>query len=500
MIRLKYDNINGSKRIITTEDIVDDKGLETEHWHICGDGESERRGESFLLYRYFQSLCGDTAKPNPKAKNILWAAPEDCIYAFEAGGSQLFGNKTQGEPYHMAVLAAGILFENRFPDSIFFSVYINRRQAEVLLPWMNKVLKEPVKIPIVTDGERLYKKLQELYDNPDLAIQRFRSLAVAVNEDDILLKHAPRAYVLQLFVELLSQDTSITDWRAIRIISSFLAATQDVKQLIELVLQVGKDRKGFELEELLRILVTQFITITKEAREPIRLFVYPQNPLEHMAAIFAQNLSRLGDPPKRIDFYIDSAELLKTFTSYMPAKEDLFQAILQEEEKKCYQTIERIQKIIMESEEERVSKQPGEQIPPYTSLEAYIRAEIRIQVEAETQKATEDAKTKKLAKTDLADIINDIQEAVAKLPKTARYNSAQFYKEAIYKRSCDRGIVLSRAQWAHIDNCQDITILRALMVLTNNTSSLLVFVTLREYILKNPQTWPQLVETVDNLG
>lgn len=514
LIRLEYEEINGSKRIVATEDIVQDKGLETEHWHICGDWESEQRAESFLLYRYQKARYNNRPnnnRPKPKANNILWA-PKDSINYRYAWGADIFGDKTQGRPYHLAMLAVGILFENRFPGSIFVTGNINKEQAEGILPWMNSVLKEPIKLPIGTDGERLYKKLQELYDEPALAIQRFKTLYTeAGTASDILFKHAHRAHVLQSFVESLGHYTSITQLGAIRIIGSFLTATQDVKQLIEFVLQVGKDSNGFELEELLRVLVSRFITVEQEARKPLSLFVYPEKRLTTIEVVFAQTFLQLGGAPETIDFYIDSAELLKTFVSYMPSKEDVLQAIIQEEEQKCYQHIEKIKKMRRDSEEEpspaqQGGEEQGEELSPAQqgseeqgeAMLTYILEEAYIRSQTYMQKAAENEKKEELAKTCLRSLADATKKAIDNLPEVARDNSVQFYKKAIYEGSYKRRIVLSRSQWERIDNCQDKTILKSLMILANNPSNILVFVEFRDYILRNPQTWPQLAGTADS--
>lgn len=284
---------------------------------------------------------------------------------------------------------------------------------------------------------------------------------------------------------------------AIRIIGSFLTATQDVKQLIELVLQVGKNSNGFELEELLRVLVSRFITVEQEARKPLSLFVYPEKRLATIEVVFAQTFLQLGGAPETIDFYIDSAELLKTFVSYMPSKEDVLQAIIQEEEQKCYQHIEKIKKMRRDSEEEpspaqQGSEEQGEEMLTYILEEAYIRSQTYM------QKAAENEKKEELAKTCLRSLADATKKAIDNLPEVARDNSVQFYKKAIYEGSYKRRIVLSRSQWERIDNCQDKTILKSLMILANNPSNILVFVEFRDYILRNPQTWPQLAGTADS--
>lgn len=493
LVTVKAEKINGKKRCVATEDIVENEGLKDEHWSICGDWDSEQLAENFFLYRYQKARYDNIQKQ--ESKNILWA-PKGSIDSFYARGNNIFGNKTQGRPFHLAVLAVGILFENRFPNNIFVTGDISKTQAEGILPWMNSVLKEHLKLPIVTDGERLYKKLNELYDEPNLVIERFKTLYSESKEaeSNILFKHANREFVLQSFVKSLCQYTSITQLGAIKIISKFLVATQDVKQLIELILQVGKNRNEFGLEELLRILVKRFITVEKKERELLKLFVDPEERLATIEAVFAQTFMKLGGAPETIDFYIDSAELLKIFASYIPSKEGVLQAIMREGERECQQNIEKIQKILMDrkemisSEQEREEEQ-GEEIPTLISEEACIRSE------AHAQKATGHLEV--LSKKHLRGLADSIKEAIYKLPEVARDNSIQFYRDAIYVASYNHAIILSRSQWDRIDNCKDKTILKALMILASDPNNTLDFNEFRDYLLRNHQTWPQLVGTAD---
>src|SRR5207237_4401708 len=81
------------------------------HWCVVGDRTSMRFAESFELSR------GDLGRRNARARkqddllDLVLDEPDD------RGGSRAFGAKTQGEPYHLPMVATGLLIEAWFPGS-----------------------------------------------------------------------------------------------------------------------------------------------------------------------------------------------------------------------------------------------------------------------------------------------------------------------------------------------------------------------------------------------
>jgi hypothetical protein len=72
----------------------------------------------------------------------------------------IFGNKTQGYPHHVPLLAIGLLLENRLGKA--FTVYgdITRGQIKAAVEWANTILDKPISWPCVMDNAQLLVRLQ----------------------------------------------------------------------------------------------------------------------------------------------------------------------------------------------------------------------------------------------------------------------------------------------------------------------------------------------------
>lgn len=73
-----------------------------------------------------------------------------------------WGEKTQGEPYHIYMVAIGCLIEERLGEKAFLYGDITRAQCVEAVKLANQCLKEPIGIPIQCDMEGFYKRVDRL--------------------------------------------------------------------------------------------------------------------------------------------------------------------------------------------------------------------------------------------------------------------------------------------------------------------------------------------------
>lgn len=74
----------------------------------------------------------------------------------------LWGGKTQGEPYHMYLLAIACLIEERLGEKAFVYGDITLGQCRKSVEMANKYLKKPIRVPARCEMGRLYGRIQKL--------------------------------------------------------------------------------------------------------------------------------------------------------------------------------------------------------------------------------------------------------------------------------------------------------------------------------------------------
>ena len=147
-----------------------------EYWRVEGDSLSGRHAESFILQRHFSDSEKLSPQNNDASLSILWQDAENINY-FDGDGRTIFHEKTQGYPFHYAMLGVGMLFESRFPRKALVLGDVTVDQAEMVKNWSCTFLKEPLKLPIIMDEVRLWEQLIQDYEgNNSLAMQRFFTL------------------------------------------------------------------------------------------------------------------------------------------------------------------------------------------------------------------------------------------------------------------------------------------------------------------------------------
>ena len=147
-------------------------------WHTFGDEESMKTAESFFLvrdlnyYRKKYSLNGN-------CDDILFAK----IYNypginehFNVNKVSLFDSKTQGEPFHIPILAIACLIESRFPKYAIVSGDISIGQMKHAINWANSILKHPISLTERADNEKLLERVKAEVKDDAAALEAFMSL------------------------------------------------------------------------------------------------------------------------------------------------------------------------------------------------------------------------------------------------------------------------------------------------------------------------------------
>lgn len=132
-------------------------------WCAVGDYETMHTAEEYFLSRDmieekdYEADAGDA---------LLGLLPGYLDY--DEGDSRfghtykIWGGKTQGEPYHIYILAIACLIESRLGNKAFVYGDITRAQCERAVELANMHLSEPINIPARCDMDCLRKRVSEL--------------------------------------------------------------------------------------------------------------------------------------------------------------------------------------------------------------------------------------------------------------------------------------------------------------------------------------------------
>ena len=136
--------------------------------HLVGDAETLTAAEGFVFPARLDrpGLARDSGGSLP---SVQGASPGDVLSAVvemldgntvgPAGLCNLFGAKTQGLPYHVLLVALGLLVENSLPGTAVVYGELSPRDGEQARHGLASILGEEFELPVVMDVERMRRQL-----------------------------------------------------------------------------------------------------------------------------------------------------------------------------------------------------------------------------------------------------------------------------------------------------------------------------------------------------
>ena len=504
LIRHDSQKVGEHRRYLSTDNIICDPGGEDECWLISGDRDSGRHAEGFSLYRRIHRQPGYDSAPDPD-RDVLWAEEGAIDYRDGGEGINLFGNKTQGYPYHLALLAVAALFEHRFPGRCFVYGDIDQESARQIVRWVNAVLPdEPVEIgvPVCFEDPSLYRRLASLYDHQKLLLERFRTLFHGSEEEtlQVLLAYAERDGLRQSLAADLNSYQSLSQRGATAILSSYLSATQDLEAVMDLVQAANQSRTqpAFTLEDLLKVLCRGFVTLDFSERAPLSVL---SRPVERMATIeetFSQVFMSLAGAPSDMGFHIDRIALLESFAARAPDRREQFLEIIHTAEDHCRKTLAEIADAAGQrrSGETAALVEDGAGTTDQVLLkeDATHHPEkglpgvsyILWQIEEQREEFSHREQAIEMICQGVNRIIREDQDMFGATDR-------QHYLDLIGWAGEKQGIRLWREAWKEIDEESDLSILKCLTALFLISEREINFWHTRIHILEHKTLWPRLL-------
>jgi len=152
---------------------------ENKFWIVNGDYKSKKFSQGFKLYRNINKY----KKNDDNLNNSDNSNNSDILISLIAEESQnkhthnpvvVFDNISRGYPYHIYILAAGMLFEDKFKQYAFVSGNIDLVQAQQAQELINNVLNKQVSLPICVNAPKLFKRIKKNLNEKDAIVNSYK--------------------------------------------------------------------------------------------------------------------------------------------------------------------------------------------------------------------------------------------------------------------------------------------------------------------------------------
>ena len=490
LTRLDAQELRGEKRYVYTPEIVCKRDTPAEHWTVGGDLSSRQEAEDFELYRHHarQFPDGHLAGGRADSHDVLWAEPDDRFNDFYGNGRLLWSSKTQGCPYHFALLAVGMLVESRCPRAAYVIGDIDRRQAEQAKVWANALLEEPIDLPVCVDPDRLYRRTFEMYGDERPAFRRFGALFRGEPSEvwPAIVRHADPPAARRCLAEGLDSFDSLGSGGASENAIRYLEATGDVAGLIETVGEIAsggnRDSEEFSLERLLGTLCAYSITVPLEERRVVPAGGLPPLPEDESNESLWETLLRLASFRPTVEVYIPADELLEQFSQAEPLERERFLETIRKSEQSAREELRWLSKKVDElgrTEPSPESGRPTADSPP-TGAD-YIRAQI---AEQTPRYSDEEVAAREMGAA--------LRDGILSSSAFEQFSNRDALLRALYRATRENQIVLTAPSWDEIDALEDEEALLHLLALASVRERELHFFNWRRYVLEQPRLWDAL--------
>lgn len=155
----------------------------------------------------------------------------------------LWGAKTQGEPYHMYLLAIACLIEDRLEEKAFIYGDITQGQCRKAVKMANQYLKKPIQIPARCDKDRLYKRIWQLPIEEIEKIDVFEHFYLGVKDKAFyhFIRSHFREDVIGKYWEQRFADSYIGTRGFARVLKEYLSSGAGLEELCGIVCMEDKE-------------------------------------------------------------------------------------------------------------------------------------------------------------------------------------------------------------------------------------------------------------------
>ena len=261
--------VEGHRVAVYTRKLQNDEANPTKtHWTVVGD---QKTGQTAEVQRMYRDLAHYGARKRRKANDIVVTAADpkkDCT----SGPVQVFGNKTQGYPYHFAMLAVGMLMEERFPQNAMVWGDINAEQANEARREAQRILGRELPLPVRTDAERLVDRLRVQYSGDDL-VDAFDRVFLEDTETrhETALRVFPGDLGAKRWLRELAHFENPNALGVIRLLIGWLNTGHDIDEACRMAC-LSPEGPKFAPEAFADALASTWVSIPEDVRSPVEAF------------------------------------------------------------------------------------------------------------------------------------------------------------------------------------------------------------------------------------
>lgn len=243
-------------------------------WAADGDMEYMKMAEEFFLPR---DLVSEEAV-DPKAGDAVLGALCDTLsydtyekYAQNSYG--LWDRKTQGEPYHLYLLAIACLIESRLGTKAFVHGDITRGQCRKAVELANAYLKEPIEMPDRCYMDRLFRRVEALDLTEEEKVEIFENLYLGTKDAEFgdFFQRSYSAEAMEEYWRDIFKNERIGTFGFDEVISEYLLWGFDIDKVCEYVNFADEKGNPLYAEFVTRIMDAKLHLQDKNCADPLKI-------------------------------------------------------------------------------------------------------------------------------------------------------------------------------------------------------------------------------------
>lgn len=464
LMSLKEDEIDGRKRTVFSrklEHVADNP--KDRHLYVLGDFQSRKTADSFIMYSNINKYGRDY--PSDQETDILFS------FIGKKGVTHVFKEKTQGFLFHIPMLAAAMIVEDRFPNSAYVYGDINFQQADKAQLMLKGILRRDVPCPICVDASRLFRRLLKLYQGP-IALTHFKNLFMGklIDAVEALYYLSDPNDFNQWFIGELKFFTKPTQLGAVDLLAAWLCATEDLRTLCHLAC-LDKNGPLFDPLQFASGLASTWISIDKSLRESDEMAI-----VDTVASqLKSEILDMSGFRGRKTRIFIEKDNVLNILKECFSKDTEIIAKtfLKQTEEIKNDLQLNKIRKETKKKPNEFFNDPETGDCASFLCLK-FLSTDLLSPMQ------------KKMLEW-LAESIAKIRTKMLKETPELLEKSSESLRDTILQRSSQAGIILIEEAWNWLDREENLELLKMMVVLLYIENRSLSFCNLRNAILENRQ-------------